>query len=111
MGSTDIMKRFIAFTLIMVLLVSFTGCTKQKYSEEDFIGLTSQEIIDKYGDFDHCHQSPDDDGIYRNTMCGYIVKEEHVGYLGTTPADYFLIHFDSEGIAYECTIEQGGWGG
>jgi len=111
MGSINVMKKIIAFTLIMVLIMSFTSCTKPKYSEEDFIGLTSQEIIDKYGKFDIALNIPGEDGIYRNCRCGYIVKEEKVGYLGTTPPDYFMISFDSEGIAYECAVEQGGWGG
>ena len=112
MGSINVMKKIIAFTLIMVLVMSFTSCTKPKYSEEDFIGLTSKEVIDKYGEFDISDgYPPDDDGVYRNACGGYIVKEEKVGYLGTTPPDYFVIYFDSEGIVYRCAVEQGGWGG
>lgn len=106
------MKRFIAFTLVMVLIISFVSCTKLKYAEEDIIGLNSQEVIDKYGEFDYVEgPRPGEDGIYRNACGGYIVKEEHVGYLGTTPPDFFMIYFDSEGIAYKCNVERGGWGG
>lgn len=95
--------------LTAVLLLVLTGC--KPYYAEDFIGMTSQEIIEQYGEFDHTHNSPGADRLYRNTMCGYIVKDAAVGFLGTDPPEYFLIHFGSDGIAYKCTYEAGGWGG
>ena len=108
--STDTVKRA-SITLIFMLLFSFLGCTKSQYSESDFIGLTSKEIVEKYGDFDHRRSNPSDDGLYRNCGCGYMVKEAKVGFLGTTPPEYFMVYFDGEGIAYRCAYEEGGIGG
>jgi len=108
----NMMKRILCLALLVVLLAALVGCkpSYQIYDEKDFIGLTSKQIEDKYGTFDHEHALPDDGG-FRSTFCGYIVREKQVGYLGTEPPEYFLIYFDENGIAYKCTYELGGWGG
>ena len=101
----------IIWIIILVLLLCLSGCGKKTYSEADFIGLSSQEITNKYGDFDIRHNIPSSDGLYRNCGCGYLVTEARKGFLGTTPPDYFMIYFDENGIAYECAYEEGGIGG
>ena len=79
------------------------------YDPDDFMGLTYQEIIEHYGEFDVCRGWDAKNGLYR--ACGYMVKPKRVGYLGTEPPEYFMIYFNEEGVAYECNYETGGWGG
>ena len=102
-------KQLLVIIGVVSLLFVLSGC--RPYDFGDFIGLTSAEIIEGYGAFDHTHNPPGEDGLYRNTMCGYMVKDAQVRYLGTNPPEYFLIYFDQNGIAYKCTYETGGWGG
>ncbi len=101
----------IILLLILFLIFICIICGKKKYSESDFIGLSSQEIIDKYGEFDHTRSPAGMDGLYRNCACGYVVVEAKKGFLGTTPPKYFMIYFDENGIAYRCVYEEGGIGG
>ena len=89
----------------------FIRLWEKTYSEADFIGLSSQEITNKYGDFDNTRNRPSPDGLYRNCGCGYMVTEARKGFLGTTPPEYFMIYFDENGIAYRCAYEEGGIGG
>lgn len=110
------MKRkyyILSLLIIVLLLLSSPGCTNNRryYNENDFIGLNSKEIIEKYGDFDVTLDHPNADGLYYHCRCGYITVESKTGYLGTTPPEYFMIYFDESGIAYECNYENGGWGG
>ncbi len=105
------MKKLCA-VLVILLLFSLCGCGAcSPYREKDFIGLSSQEIIRQFGEFDHTSTAPDSEGIFRNCYCGYIIRDKVVGLFGTEPPVYFLIHFDALGIAYKCSVEQGGWGG
>ena len=105
------MKKLCIGLLVMILLIGLLGCAQLKYSEEDFIGLTSKEITDKYGAFDHTHNSPSDGGLYRNTSCGYMIKEARKGFMDRIPEEYFMISFDKDGIAYECFYQKGRPGG
>ena len=106
------MKKLLLIALAVFLVFSLAACNLfRPYDPEDFIGLTSAEIVEKYGEFDHIFAYPSEDGLYRKAICGYIVKEARVGFLGTDPPEYFMIHFDENAIAYECTYETGGWGG
>ena len=43
-----------------------------------------------YGAFDCCGIPVGEDGLYRNTSCGYTIKEPKVGFLGTDPEVLFL---------------------
>lgn len=96
----------------ILLVVTLCGCQEdKKYKAEDFIGLTSAEIEEQYGQFDNVRMPADEDGLYRRCGCGYIVKEEQVGFFGTTPPQMFMIYFDEQGIAYKCAYETGGIGG
>ena len=107
------MKRIMTLLLVTVFVVlTLCGCKENRpYDEKDFIGLTSAEIIEKYGEFDNVRMPPDEDGLYRRCRCGYIVKEKQVGFWGTTPPEMFMIYFNDQGIAYKCAYETGGIGG
>jgi hypothetical protein len=94
------MKRFWALILAMICTAALTGC--QKYRDTDMIGKTSAQILEQYGAFDCVGMPADADGLYRNTCCGYTIKESRAGLLGTDPEVLFFIHFDENGIAVEC---------
>lgn len=100
------MKKFcILFALVIASLFCLSSCSK-KYSEDDFIGLTSKQIVEKYGDFDRKQGSPNDEGLYSDCACGYLISEAEKGFFGTTPPEYFMIYFDANGIAHYCVYEQ-----
>ena len=103
------MKRILCLALLVVLLAALVGCKPwyQIYDEKDFIGLTSKQIEDKYGKFDHHHNLPGEDGIYRNTIVGYEVAEGEADAFGENKRPiYFLISLNAEGIAYKCEYTQ-----
>ena len=102
-------KLYFLLVSILVFSLCFSGCAeepKEKYSEDEIIGLTSAEVIEKYGEFDRIQGTPGDDGLYRDCSCGYLVKEAQKGYFGTTSPEYLMIHFDENGIADLCKYEQ-----
>ncbi len=93
------MKKGFAFLLFaMIFLVA--GCTK--YQPSDFVGKTSAQIEADYGPFDCVGMAPSADGLYRNTGCGYTIREARVGFLGTDSELLFFIQFDENGIATGC---------
>ena len=63
---------------------------------------TSAQIEAEFGTFDCCGMPASEDGLYRNTACGYTIKESRVGFLGTDPEVLFFISFDENGIAVAC---------
>ena len=85
---------------ILLVAVILTGCSK--YDESDFIGKTSAQIIEVYGEFDCIGMPADADGLYRNCRCGYTNQESRTGFLGAEPEVLFFIVFDSNGIAVKC---------
>lgn len=96
------MKKQIAMLLICsVFLFSFAGCCT-KYHADDFIGKTSAQIEAEYGSFDCCGMPASTDGLYRNTDCGYTIKETRVGFLDAEQEVLFFITFDDNGIAVAC---------
>ena len=103
-------KRITGLLLILVLLLS--GCSKHKYDIDWIIGKNSDEIVEKYGDFDTVSMPKSHiDGLYHNSSCSYVIKEKKVGYLGTTPEQLFTISFDENSFAKRCFEETGGKGG
>lgn len=102
-------KNFFAIVLLTFLVFTLLcSCTASgKYDEDKIIGLRSDEVIALYGEFDNTSMPICVDGIYRNASCGYIIKDKQVGFLETKPAIYFMIGFDDNGIAFECTQEEG----
>ena len=97
--------------LLLVGLVAVWLQVKYLDFKNDVIGKTSEEIQEQYGEFDNSYTSPNADGMYRNTVCSYIVIEKRVGALGTKPPYLVSISFDSDGVADEVFFQQGGFGG
>ena len=96
------MKKQIALFLVCtVFLLSLAGC-RAKYNEDDFIGKTSAEIVNEFGLFDCIEWPAGEDGLYRNTQCGYTIKEPQKGFWGTSAEVLFFITFDENGIAIAC---------
>lgn len=101
-------KLYLVITLLLAAAVLLSGCAKEKFKEDDerIIGLTSLQIVEKYGDFDRKLKKPDKNGLYVNCSCGYLISEKKVGFLGTTPPKYFMIVFDYKGVALHCGYEE-----
>lgn len=98
--------------LVLLCLVKFEDNPYvNPYNEEDFIGLTAAEIVDKFGEYDHIHSDADEDGVIRNNAIGYKIGGGTFGEFGTKPPIYFLAYIDENGICYKCEIVEGGWGG
>lgn len=97
-----IVQSNIMLFLVLFVVIWVTGCGGNKYDENEFIGKVSNEIEDEYGKFDCVAGVISLDGLYRNTSCGYTVKESQKGFLGTSEEELFFIRFDENGIAKEC---------
>ena len=83
------MRKFVLWFLALLFLFA-SGCSK--YSESNFIGKTAAQIQEQYGAFDLPGASfVSIDSTYWGYGYGYIAKESQVGFLGTTPAEYFLL--------------------
>ena len=95
------MKKRIALFFCAVFLLSLTGCV-YSYSESDFIGKTSAEIVNEFGSFDCIGMPAGEDGLYRNCRCGYTIKESQTGFLGKSSEILFFIIFDENGTAIRC---------
>ena len=109
MNKTLKMSLCILLILVLIGLVVF-GIYKyiHRWDPENFIGLTAEQIINCYGEFDRCSFWAST-GNYR--VGRYTVKPERVGFLGTYNEERFVIRFDENGIAYECEYVIGGKGG
>ncbi len=95
-------KRILVILLCMAFLLFQTGCTNSRYHEADFLGKTSIEIEKAFGSFNCTGMPVSADGLYRNTACGYTIREPRTGFLGTEAERLFFIRFDENGIAYGC---------
>ena len=122
------MKKFLCISLVVILVIAlvialfavallavFKGPElyyRLKYREEKIIGMSSQEVVEKYGKFDRpaLLEAP---GLWKNCKCGYRIKEAGVGLFGDwdVASEYFMIYFNEEGIAYKCEVEYGEWRG
>ena len=94
-------KQILILILCAIFAFSLVGCGS-KYHPEDFIGKTSLEIEAEFGAFHCCGMPAGEDGLYRNTACGYTIREATVSFLGTDPEILFLITFDENGRAVSC---------
>ncbi len=94
------MKKYF-FLFVALIIILLAGCSS-KYKESDFIGKTSAEIENEFGKFDCCGMPMEDDGLYKNTACGYTLKEPRKGFLGTSDEWLMFICFDENGVAHEC---------
>ena len=97
------MNKIITAVLVcVVFLLPLSGCgTKQNYNADDYLGKTSSQIEAEYGAFDCCGSPRNEDGLYRNTSCGYTIQEPKRGFLGTDPEWLVFIRFDENGVAYD----------
>ena len=98
------MKKFALIPLLLAALL-LVGCMNyyvRKYDEDDFVGKSSKEIVAEFGKFDCTSKDADADGVYRNAMCGYTIREKRAGFLDSVPEILFFIHFDEDGIAVSC---------
>ena len=96
------MKKYIALVLICFFFgFVLAGCS-QKYTASDMIGKTSSEIEEIYGEFDCVGVPRSDDGLYKNTFCGYTIREKRPSFWDSIPEKLFFILFDGNGIAHEC---------
>lgn len=96
------MKRALSiFCLVSLLVLCLFGCAN--YAPRNFLGKTTAQIEKQYGTFD-LPGAPfvSTDSTYRGFGYGYLTKQSQVGFLGTTPAEYFFIVFDENGIAVAC---------
>jgi len=84
---------------IFLFALCFAGCGK--YQKANFIGKTVQEITDQYGKFDIKGPFITTDSQYQGYGFGYLLQESRVGFLGTTPAEYYFIEFDND-VAVAC---------
>ena len=93
-------KRIVAVFICVVLALTLAGCSA-KYNTDDFIGKTSAQIEAEFGKFDCCKMPVSADGLYRNTSCGYTIKEPNPNLFGTDPEWLVFICFDKNGVAYD----------
>lgn len=100
------MKKFLIIPILICILFFLIGC--KPYNSDDFIGLSSQQIVEEFGEFDR-YSFWDSTKNYRTGV--YIVKPKRVGFFGTYNEEYFVIRFDKKGFAYECEYVIGGAGG
>ena len=70
-----------------------------RYNPDNYIGLTAEQIIDRYGEFDRC-SFWDSTGNYRHGT--YVVVQEYAGFFEIHYEEIFIIRFDENGVAYEC---------
>ena len=94
-------NRIAIFFAFGVLLLFIAGCGT-KYHEDDFIGKTSEEIVQIFGPFDCIGIPAGEDGLYRNCRCGYTIKEPKKSFFGTSEEVLFFIAFDENGVASSC---------
>ncbi len=106
MRKATVRRIAILLVLVSLSLLVISGCQSRPYSEKDVIGLSSKEIIAKFGDFDRTQGTPDSQGLYRSYNCGYLVANADYSFLGRRFPEYFMIHFDENGIADSCKYEE-----
>lgn len=96
------MRRYAAALLAAIIFtLTLAGCSS-KYGAEDFIGKTSAEIVDENGAFDCVIGETGEDGLYRDSKCGYTIKAKKAGFLGSSDEVLFFICFDENGVATRC---------
>ena len=104
-------KQILAVLIAVVTVFTlFAGCNHinptSDYDDNWIIGKTSKEIEERYGVFDTNENDISEDGLYRNTRCGYITAENIKDFWGSShPDEFYMIHFDKNGIAYKITKE------
>ena len=62
-------KKLLLLWLLLIFILSVCG---KKFNSDDYIGKTSAEIIEEYGDFYYVLGDTDTEGLYKITKCWYI---------------------------------------
>ena len=92
-------RKFILFVVITAILLCFSSCgTKYKYDADEVVGLTSIQVVEKYGDFDW-KGYPNAEGLYCDGRCGYLITPASKGLFGSPYPEYFMIYFNENGVA------------
>ena len=113
------MKRFSKKSAIIICVIALVTViiggiywyihpTHYLYNDRWIIGRNVYQIKERYGEYDkHFDRT---DGGFRK---GYCTKPETYDPLfgDTIWAEYYLIDFDENGIAFNVKMEEGGWGG
>lgn len=92
------MKKVLAGFLCVVVILSLAGCFP-KFNEKDYLEKTSAQIEAEFGKFDCIGMPKSEDGLYRNTACGYTIYEHKPGSAGPNDEWLFFIVFDENGVA------------
>ena len=96
-----------AITLAIIIIVGiywYMHPTHYLYNDRWIIGKNETQIIDRYGAFDKLVDISYNDKFER----GYCVKNEtrDMWFGSPIPAEYYVIYFDENGIAYDVGIEE-----
>ena len=107
----ETLKKYLCALLIVVLIgLAIFGIYKfnHRWDEENFIGLSYQEITRRYGRFDKYRTQESGEHV----LWGIYITEEHrAPWFGINYDEYVIIHFDENGIAYKCRYDHTGKGG
>lgn len=96
------------FYLILITCYGNGDFHRLKYNDKWIIGKTSEEIIERYGEFDHVWKKPDYDGLYRDCTVEYFLINY---WQATVTSQYYTIHFNNNGRADEVGRRSGEHGG
>ena len=98
----------ICLSILFVIVIIVSCCQIFFLHHKNWIlGKNAEQIQDKYGAFDQVGNPQESDGLYKNCVCAYYITDLHYG-------DYlhmFCVSFDSNGIARECSVQKGPFGG
>lgn len=104
-------NKYLIFVALAILLSLLTSCSVHKfidksymYDSDQIIGKSSDEIQDRYGNFDFIDAKFNEDGSYCDGWCGYLTANginDIDFYMLIAPIydEYYLIHFDEDGVA------------
>ena len=90
----------LAFSVLIIFVLMLSIIIPKQYNSKWILGKTANEIIERYGEFDRA--STNEYGIREGA---YLTKGEGWLPLGdVSPAEYYVIYFNSEG--YACAVEK-----
>ena len=78
------------------------------YNPNQFLGLTYDQIVARYGEFDFLRFEDQETGTY---AYGYVVSQGQVGAEATDPPIYFIVYFNEDGVACDCAYDDEKLGG
>ncbi len=105
------MKKFKWLMIVLTVIVLIIGGRYlwiYRYNKHWIMGKTSSEVAERYGKFDHWAAKINDDGNYYDGRAMYITVKNKVYNpldINCCQDEWFVIYFDSEGLAYKCDIK------